>query len=121
MYLGRLYPGNPDYEADYRVLKSFGCSKLAIDCYRSLYEEGSATAGDLARRLGKNSRNGLYEVLSSLRLCKLIKSYRYDGWTIHEYIPLNQALVARHREERLTLSELIEYQQLRATSHALYV
>ena len=108
------WPGRPGYQPDYSVLQDLGFSPMAVACYRSLYEDGMATAGELAARLSKRSHNSLYEVLARLRAGHFIESYRYDGWTIHEYVPINQGLVLRHRDERRLLGEIITYQQLRA-------
>ena len=110
----RKFPAHSDYEADYSVLTELGCSPLAQACYRSLYEDGFATAGQLAERLGKRSRNGLYEVLNRLEDVKLVTCNRFEGWMIYFYVPIIQALVKHHRDQRAELSELIEFQQLRA-------
>lgn len=109
-------PGSDDCSPDYSCLRQLGCSRLAIACYRSLCEDGGATASTLADRLNKESRNSLYDVLAGLRTACLVTTYYHGGWSWHEAVPLEAALIARHRQQRQAVGEIIEYQQLRAAA-----
>ena len=99
---------------EYLELRQLGLSKLAIACYRSLYEDGSTHVGVLAKRLGKLP-NGLHRVLAKLNKLGFIETYQYEtGWSYHVALPLFEVLVAYQAHQRLALNALIRLQEQQA-------
>ena len=117
----RLFPAMDDYVPDYSVLAQLGLPPLSIGCYISLYQDGPATAGQLARRLDKRSRTGLYEVLANLNMAGFVTQDKLVGATIFSARPINRALALHHAMQRFLLNDLIQYQQARATSTSNYI
>ncbi len=98
-------------EDEYLQLRTFGLSKLAIACYKSLSENGYTHIGPLAKRLGKTP-NGLHRVLATLTQKGFIKVYIYEtGWRYYVAEPLYQVIVNHQAEQRLQLNKLIRLQE----------
>jgi predicted transcriptional regulator len=109
------------YVPDYCVLAELGLPPLSISCYAGLFEHGPATAAQLARRLGKHSRTGLYEVLTSLMLAGFVIQTKCVGASIYSALPLHRALALHHAMQRLAVNDLIQYQQSRAATIGNYI
>jgi sugar-specific transcriptional regulator TrmB len=96
--------------SDYAVLEELGLSKTAIACYASLFEDGAATASQLAGRLSQ-SRTGLYRVLERMGQQGFITSLRVDLQPTYFDAELLDKALQRHAEyQRQLLSELIKEQ-----------
>ena len=117
----RLFPAMDGYVPDYTVLAQLGLSPLAISCYTCLCQGGPATATRLAHRLGKRSRIGLYEVLTSLMLAGFVVQDKCVGASIYRGLPLNRALALHHAMQRFLLNDLIQYQQSHANTTSSYI
>lgn len=68
--------------AKYLVLKRLGLSKAAVTCYESLYEDGAASATQLAGRLAL-PRTGLYRVLRDLEAKGFVRSIKSTGQPVY--------------------------------------
>jgi sugar-specific transcriptional regulator TrmB len=78
---------------DVSELAKLGFSKLAIDCYGNLYNNGSATAAELSQRMQKSATN-LYRSLQRLSELGFVTSLKTDeGSTYFLAVPVAKALV----------------------------
>jgi predicted transcriptional regulator len=94
----------------YKLLKEIGLSQLQIQCYRSLFEDGSGiTADELAVRLGKTPA-GIYRQLRQLQAKGFIEALKTDRRlpTYLYAIPIEHALERMAQHQRHSLSPLIE-------------
>lgn len=95
---------------NYGALRELGLSKSAVICYESLFEDGAATATQLAERLTQ-SRTGLYRVLRQLEkqgFMTSLKTYRQPTYFDAEL--LARALARYAEYQRFIAAELITKQ-----------
>lgn len=95
---------------NYKLLRALGLSQEAIVCYENLFEDGAATATQLAERLSL-SRTGLYRILWRMEKLGFVTSLKIHLQpTYFDAELLDRALVRYADYQRRAVSELIEEQ-----------
>jgi len=97
--------------SSYAKLKAVGLSKIAIKCYASLSQDGSANAYMLAERL-KLSRTGIYRVLKDLEQKGFVVGIKTDQQPTYFYAtPVEKALELQADYSKRLLHNLIVEQK----------
>jgi len=98
--------------ADYQTLSGLGLSKLAIACYQSLFEDGGASAEQLAEKL-ERPRAGLYRVLKEMETLGFITRHKASVQDVCFYAqPLESALADLWKYQRRQVRDVVKYQAL---------
>lgn len=102
---------------EYKLMLKLHFSKGAINCYKSLFEEGPTTASVLANRLNRQ-RTGLYRDLEQLESKGFVLHHRSDESVTYFYpIPVRDALDRLAMIQRQSLGPLIRSQTIIRSSY----
>ena len=91
----------------YQELRQLGLSKLAIECYLCLYDNGPLLASQMAVNIGRPGM-GMHRVLHRLVVYGFVESTKTKlGPTYFSGLPLTHALVSYHLYQRNLLKNLL--------------